>query len=662
VVLLFLALASALIVTQRRTIATRLLLGEIHRAGIEEASLVVEAVGIGELSLADLRLGAPPALEIAHIEARYSAASLWNGFLDELLVSGLRLRASLGDDGLSLGALDALLEGDSEGAAGLPARKIVVEDARVDLEAPGGAVSLPFQVGIDDRGDGTLEGEASFEVLHPLAEASGRALIAGTPDDFEGSLQIQGSPLATPDLRIDSALRADASFSLRGGGFEARVELQPVPVKISGDLLRAEGETPELQLRMSLPADGAGFGLGLTTRGGRIDLPDYGLSLAAIEASARVEGSSGEGSLRIGELRDLDGTAWVVPLVLRGSFEMRDSSVDYRLTLADEEESLILEANGSADPAAPSARAELALHPLVWEEGGLQPAALFPFLEGQIEAARGSVEAVGSAVWDGVRGSGEIDLALRELEFASPVAEVSGVNGRIEIGGPFPPVTPPGQLVSIARVDLGLELLDGLVEFQLRPDGLLDLRAAEWHWGGGVVRGAGVLDPMADSQQLVLEVDGVELAELVALVDLEGLEGSGTLSGEIPVFRDGEIVEIRGGELRGTPEGGRIRYRSASAAEALAGQGYGMEQLLGALDDFQYDSLLLTVDGDTRGEAEVAVRLGGSNPNYQGGRRVEFNLNIEARLADLLRAGLASYRVPEVIEKRLEGFQAPEIQ
>jgi hypothetical protein len=210
-------------------------------------------------------------------------------------------------------------------------------------------------------------------------------------------------------------------------------------------------------------------------------------------------------------------------------------------------------------------------------------------------------------------------------------------------------------------LDLGLELLDGLIEFQLRPDGLLDLRSAEWRWGGGAVRGAGVIDPMAESQQLVLEVDEVELAEVVALIDLEGLEGNGTLSGEIPIFREAETVEIRGGELRGAPEGGRIRYRSAAASEALASQGYGMEQLLGALEDFYYDSLLLTVDGDTRGEAEVAVRLGGFNPNYQGGRRVEFNLNVEAHLADLLREGLAAYRVPEIIEKRLEEFQAPEI-
>ena len=234
-------------------------------------------------------------------------------------------------------------------------------------------------------------------------------------------------------------------------------------------------------------------------------------------------------------------------------------------------------------------------------------------------------------------------------------------NGLIEIRWASPAFTPPGQLVSIALLDIGLELTAGLIEFQLRPDGLLELQQAEWQWAGGSLRTAGRFDPMADSQEAVLEVDDVDLAELLVLVDLEGLEGTGTLEGEIPIFRSGETLEVRQGKLRSTPEGGRIRYRSASAARALANQGYGLEQLLGALDDFHYDVLEIVVDGDTRGEVNVAIQLGGFNPNFQRGRRIELNLNVEARLADLLRAGLVAYRVPEAILKRLEGFQVPEV-
>jgi hypothetical protein len=652
--------AAAVAVSQRRAIAERLLLAEIRRAGIEEASLSVEAVGFGGLSLADLRLGAPPALEIARIEARYSPGSLWKGTLDELLVSGLRLRASLDDNGFSLGALDALFEGDSGGAGGLPARKIAIADARASVEAPGGAISLPFQGRIDDLGEGRLEGEGNFEVEHPLAIASGLVSIAGAPDDFEGTLRVEGSLREIQDLRIDSVLRADASFRFRGEQLEARAEMDPVTIVVGGDVLRAEGETPQVRVELRWPADGAPFGLGVQTQGGRLDLPDYLVSVAEIELSAQLEERSGAGRLHVRELQHLERPAWVVPLELRGSFDLRGSDAEFRLKLMDAGEDLVIEASGSADPATRSARAQFRLHPIAFEEGDLQPAALFPLLEGQLEEAQGIVEASGTATWDGSRAAAEIDLALREIGFAAEAADFSRLNGRIQISGPLPPITAPGQLISIALIDAGLQLTDGLVEFQLRPDGLLDVREAEWRWAGGVVRTEGRFDPMADSQEFLLEVEGVDLAELLTLVELEGLEGSGTLEGEIPLFRSGEIVEIREAELYGAPEGGRIRYRSAAASQALAGQGYGVEQLLGALDDFHYDVLELTVDGDTRGEVEMAVHLGGFNPNFEGGRRVEFNLNVEAQLADLLRTGRAAYRVPEVIEKRLEKFEEPE--
>jgi hypothetical protein len=351
----------------------------------------------------------------------------------------------------------------------------------------------------------------------------------------------------------------------------------------------------------------------------------------------------------------------VRPLGLDGSFEIHDSTVQFRMELADAKKRFVLEASGLADPTAPSVGAALHLHPIVLEEEGLQPGAILPFLKRQIGDARGSIEAAGTASWNEVGATAEIDLALRELSFAAAVADVSLANGLIEVGWASPAFTPPGQLVSVASLDIGLELTDGIIDFQLRPDGLLDLQEAEWHWAGGLVRTAGLFDLRADSQEAVLEVESVDLAELLALVDLEGLEGTGTLEGAIPIVRSGEIIEIREGELRGAAPGGRIRYRPPPGASALSDQGYGIEQLLGALDDFHYDVLEIDVDGDTRGEVLVRVQLGGFNPNYQRGRRVEFNLNVEAPLADLVRAGLVAYRVPEVILKRLEKFQAPEV-
>ena len=53
---------------------------------------------------------------------------------------------------------------------------------------------------------------------------------------------------------------------------------------------------------------------------------------------------------------------------------------------------------------------------------------------------------------------------------------------------------------------------------------------------------------------------------------------------------------------------------------------------------------------------KIGLHVRGENPGFQDGRPVELNLNLDARLADLVRAGAASYRVPTVVEERLKAF------
>jgi hypothetical protein len=62
------------------------------------------------------------------------------------------------------------------------------------------------------------------------------------------------------------------------------------------------------------------------------------------------------------------------------------------------------------------------------------------------------------------------------------------------------------------------------------------------------------------------------------------------------------------------------------------------------------------VDGDALGPVVVSAALRGSNPDLEGGRPVEFNLSVEGELGDLVGAGMASYRIPEEIQRRLGEF------
>ena len=119
-----------------------------------------------------------------------------------------------------------------------------------------------------------------------------------------------------------------------------------------------------------------------------------------------------------------------------------------------------------------------------------------------------------------------------------------------------------------------------------------------------------------------------------------------------------EVLEIRQGVLSGASGGGWIRYRPPGAIARIASGKLGFDVMLSALENFRYEWLELTLDGDTHGIVQIGLHLRGVNPEYQGGRPVEFNLNLESELVDLLRRESAAYSIPASIERRLAEITA----
>jgi hypothetical protein len=174
---------------------------------------------------------------------------------------------------------------------------------------------------------------------------------------------------------------------------------------------------------------------------------------------------------------------------------------------------------------------------------------------------------------------------------------------------------------------------------------------------GGGIHAAGRIDPSAGEQTLVLDVDALDLGEMLALVALDGLSGTGLLDGRIPIVRRGGTIALRNAALAARGAGGRIRYRPAAEIARMAAAEPRLRLLLDALDDFRYDVLTVALDGETSGAVEIVLHLGGSNPGLKGGRRVEFTLDLEAEIADLLRVDRAVRSVPARIEERVRGFR-----
>jgi hypothetical protein len=276
-------------------------------------------------------------------------------------------------------------------------------------------------------------------------------------------------------------------------------------------------------------------------------------------------------------------------------------------------------------------------------------------LKGAIESLTGTVESKG-ILWWSAEGAVRIglDVALRDMSVASELGSIDRLNAAIHLDGPRPLSTPAKQQISMAEIDFGLPLHNGLIEMQLRRDGLLDISSAEWALAGGKVRTSGRFDPRATTQSLVLDLVDLDLTEVLKLVDLSGLSGSGKLNGRLPVTRRGSTVEIRNGVLAGTPEGGWIRYAPDAGMASAATQQEDLNIVLAALRNFRYREISITLDGDTEGPVDVAIHLAGANPDYLAGHPVEFNLNVNSYLVDLLRKASAGYRIPQQIEKNLK--------
>jgi hypothetical protein len=151
-----------------------------------------------------------------------------------------------------------------------------------------------------------------------------------------------------------------------------------------------------------------------------------------------------------------------------------------------------------------------------------------------------------------------------------------------------------------------------------------------------------LLDPAAERQDLALEVDGLALAELFRILDVEGLSGSGHLSGKIPIALLGETVIVEAGRLEADAPG-LLRFRSERAAQALAGAGESADLMLRVLQNFHYDELSLTIDKPAESDARLALVLLGKNPDVLDGQPFRLNINLEGETGPLAEALSEAY-------------------
>jgi hypothetical protein len=553
------------------------------------------------------------------------------------------------------------------------------------LDLAGALSHAPSNLTYTLRGSGDLigfKGDVTANLVVPQAVAGALAMddvaidLGGTLSVARGGAALQlgdGHRIAARRLTFGGAARLDrlvlplqpgaapllAIAWPSSGGSRLQHSISIGPVRLAG--LKLGGLPPGTVdvAWQGLTSSGAtapgGYSATAALTGGSLAAPQAHIAASGLSLSASLAADGSlQASLRGARVVDTSSSPAFVPLRLQASAALAAGKLDLTAALADEAARLRLGISARHDLASAVGAATLSSQPLAFDPAGLQPRDLSPAFGRNLQEVSGTLRLGGKLSWKPSFSTIAINLILKNVSGRSPELVLQQLNGVVSFDRLWPPTTPPHQQLSAQLADVGLPLTDVLLDFQLLPGPELAIAGGSLRLAGGDV----VLDPVRigkEVPELRLKVHALDLKQLLALASIEGLDGSGSLSGEIPVTLDPAGFRVKGGRLEAAGPG-RLSYAPGKPPPALQGGGESVSLALAALTDFRYDELRTTLDREANGQVSIGMHVRGKNPGFYNGYPVVLNFTLNGELDRILRRGLAGYRIPDSIREKLSTF------
>ncbi|MCZ6721046.1 MAG: YdbH domain-containing protein, partial [Proteobacteria bacterium] len=592
---------------------------------IGEGSLLVAGPGEAALRI-DSRVTTrwderfrPGSIEIEEYFVRLAGADFWPG----IGLTGTTIQLA--------GEAARSEDGDVTGTAALEAHAAGISGGR----ATSGPASI--QAALDFAWDGSSARIRLRERGEIVAESAKYGDALAIPGRFRARLN-----------KLDMTLtRADGDGAPR---FAFAAEIEPADfvaelIEDSGETTRVEVAAGPLSVEAAIsPAGRISSAIGLSDA--RVAALGHGATFSGLSARVTIdpEGSSATTIFEIASLEDASEPPKVAPLRLDGTFNIVSGRVEgsARVFHRGDLQIASLALSSGDDVTRLSVEAE----DISFSPSGLQPRDIFPSFD-FLSAVEGSVRGGGSVTISNGELLSQGTLELESLSFSSSKGSVRSLQGQIVFDSLWPPSTPAGQRLTAEGATFVLPT-DGVeAVFQLLPGDpvrILLEKARAGFVGGTLATSDALIDPSAAAQDLVIKLADIDLEKLLGLLALEGLSGTGVISGDVPVsVLDTGAVIIRNSELRALGPG-LIQLKSETVANALKGGGESVNLMLRALEDFHYKSLVLSADKAEDGEATILLSLSGQNPAVLEGQPFDFNIRLGTNLdtiSEAIRQGLA---------------------
>jgi hypothetical protein len=268
----------------------------LRAEGVEPVTLRVSPPGLRGMQIRELRIGSVPSLRIGEIALHWSPSSLARARLEALSVRDVDWHFAVREERVDLGALEPLLRADraeaapASGPIAVPLDRLRVEDVRLAVETPEGAVTgsaaLAFALAAQGLDSGSLTLEASdaagaLSVHARLSLAEGGAL--------EGEVEARLSGSEPPLLGLEQG--------------EFTLELSGRAPGAARAFAGADALARGLVLTGQLTASARGPTLAAEGRA-ELRLDEHTAGLRAEGVSLRAEGIAIEGATLDAELAD----------------------------------------------------------------------------------------------------------------------------------------------------------------------------------------------------------------------------------------------------------------------------------------------------------------------------------------------------------------------
>ncbi|WP_299392183.1 YdbH domain-containing protein [Pelagibius sp.] len=373
---------------------------------------------------------------------------------------------------------------------------------------------------------------------------------------------------------------------------------------------------------------------------GRIAIPAYGVTAAEMTAESDLDQDllPALGRFSIASLTADLTTLPLEAVAVDGELRRAGAGFDLTATIGLADGPALAKLTGRYDDAG-TGTARVIFDGLQFSPDGLQPSDISPALA-DLEEVEGRLTGDATLHWpmDGAPSAGKVRTA--GLSFRTQGVGIKGLALDLELDSLMPIASKSDQRLRIGEIDAGAPITEIDLSFGLdqQPDPGVDLSAGSFRLGGAAWRIEPTrLDPAAVENTIALATETLDLATFFALIEVEGLSGSGILVGRIPI-RVGEAgVVIDNGKLEAQAPG-RLSIRSQALISALSGGGETVELAIRALEDFRYDRLSVTVNKTLANDAQVLLSILGQNPAVLDGQPFQFNINLESNLTSVLEA------------------------